>query len=979
VNDWSRCPACGTKVQSSDTACPTCEAALSAAATQPGDDSPGTSSLFKKDKIAAELKDALAPGIQVLRRFGAGAMSTLYLGRDPALRRLVAIKVLSKDLAKDSVARARFTREAESAAAVSHPHVVGIYQVGKLPQSNVPYIVMQFVDGKTLQQELLSDRIMPEARAKRIVGEVASALATAHERGLVHRDIKPANILMDREGGRAVVLDFGITAALDRTSLAGSEKLTIQGMAVGTPIYMSPEQAAAKEVTDRSDVYSLGAVAFELVTGRPPFSAESPEGYIAAHVGEQPPDLGELRQDLDPQFANLINQCLAKDPAKRPTAAEASRALLSSTHPPVEWPPPGLEQIRGRGWGALVSLGAAAAMGLFFFAMLLFGPNPGSGGGTGETAPVWFFFLRTALTATVLVGLATLVLAGRLAVLLKGARAAGYPWPVTVQVALDPRHDTAALFNGYGVFALLGDANREWLLRFRRYRGWALGVTVALAIFCPLLWSAMLHSGTAGGRSGLVTGWDAVVLFLPAGLGLLVTVALGIPETVVRSRARKWPRFIWQLRRPIQIREELVGSWLDSAELTAAPEEDERLEWGIAAAPAVAAMLFGLLLLFVLGNTLNAARTAARWRDAANGAAAGLVDDSLPPGSWQQLRTLVGASSAIRVRHPTAGAEIAAGLHLADSAAASIEPPSALAEWVAGDRLPWWQLVPDGIPDAVSAALAADSVQRLLAVWRRLAASRMGAALWMYEDQLRGITDSTPNLPLLTYKGTMALARLNELDGLVATVQERNGAALFRARENLAVGRRLLNDPLNGWLAPEVIAVGASMMTDIGTLTGDRDVLLEATQLTAALPTVGSRSFASGGLVAPFLMASAIDPAGLTSVGDTTQAPYARWALIEGIARGYCGNAREVLFGVASDRLETLALSDSLAADIPHTDEWVASAGQRLQEWIDSPGGRTISREVRRTGFLRVMGWFGFRGFSNRIEFCRAETRRFAG
>jgi serine/threonine protein kinase len=304
VNDWSRCPACGKKVKSGETSCPTCEAALSAATTQEVvDDSPGTSSLFKKDKIAAELKDALAPGIQVLRRFGAGAMSTLYLGRDPALRRLVAIKVLSKDLAKDSVARARFTREAESAAAVSHPHVVGIYQVGKLPESNVPYIVMQFVDGKTLQQELLSDKIMPEARAKRIVGEVASALATAHERGLVHRDIKPANILMDREGGRAVVLDFGISAALDRTSLAGSEKLTIQGMAVGTPIYMSPEQAAAKEVTDRSDVYSLGTVAFELVTGRPPFNADSPEGYIAAHVGEQPPDLGELRPDLDPQFS----------------------------------------------------------------------------------------------------------------------------------------------------------------------------------------------------------------------------------------------------------------------------------------------------------------------------------------------------------------------------------------------------------------------------------------------------------------------------------------------------------------------------------------------------------------------------------------------------------------------------------------------------------------------------------------------------
>jgi hypothetical protein len=234
----------------------------------------------------------------------------------------------------------------------------------------------------------------------------------------------------------------------------------------------------------------------------------------------------------------------------------------------------------------------------------------------------------------------------------------------------------------------------------------------------------------------------------------------------------------------------------------------------------------------------------------------------------------------------------------------------------------------------------------------------MGPALWMYEGQLPGISGPTPDLPVLTYDGTLALARLNELDGLVAIVEGRNGAALFRARENLAVGRRLLGDPVNGWLAPEIIAVGASMMTDVGMLTGNRDVLLEAAPLQAALPTVGGRSFASGGLVAPFLMASAVNPSGLAFVGDTTQAPYARWALIEGIVRGYCGSAREVLFGVASDRLHTLTLADSLAGDIPRSDEWVASARQRLQEWVDSPGGRTspAHRFLESHGLVRFSG-----------------------
>ena len=233
--------------------------------------------------IADELRGALAPGIQVLRPLGAGAMGLVFLGRDPLLKRFVAVKVLSPQLAGDSIARARFVRESEASAAVTHPNVAAIYVVGELPGSGTPYYVMQFIEGRSLAEEIAGGGATSELRAKRMIGEIASALEAAHARGLVHRDMKPANIMIEAESDRPVVLDFGISAVLQRDGMPADARLTSAGSYVGTPTYMSPEQAVGEPVTGQSDVYGLGLIAFELLSGRPPF--DGPSVVVMAEIG----------------------------------------------------------------------------------------------------------------------------------------------------------------------------------------------------------------------------------------------------------------------------------------------------------------------------------------------------------------------------------------------------------------------------------------------------------------------------------------------------------------------------------------------------------------------------------------------------------------------------------------------------------------------------------------------------------------------
>src|SRR5215217_4288895 len=218
------------------------------------------------DVLHSRLASALGAQYSLQGEIGRGGMSVVYHAHDARLNRPVAIKVLPPELAYDAGVRIRFTREAQTSAQLSHPHIVPIYDVGE--RDGIAWLVMSLVTGGNLATLLGREPRQPIPEARRILMEIADALAYAHGRGVVHRDVKPDNILLDRETGRAMVTDFGIARAME----AGT-RLTQTGVAVGTPTYMSPEQAVGEPLDGRSDLYALGVVAYQALAGRPPFDA----------------------------------------------------------------------------------------------------------------------------------------------------------------------------------------------------------------------------------------------------------------------------------------------------------------------------------------------------------------------------------------------------------------------------------------------------------------------------------------------------------------------------------------------------------------------------------------------------------------------------------------------------------------------------------------------------------------------------------
>ena len=280
------------------------------------------------------LQAALGSAYTIERELGGGGMSRVFVARDTALRRDVVIKVLPPELIA-GVNVERFRREILVAAGLQHPHIVPVLASGEM--DGVPWFTMPFVQGESLRQRVTRGPLTID-EAVSTLREVAKALAYAHDSGVVHRDIKPDNVLLT--GGTAVVTDFGIAKALSASRTAGDVgttrgSLTQVGTSLGTPTYMAPEQAAADPATDaRADLYSFGCVAYELLTGRPPFVATSPQKLLAAHMGEHPQDVSSLRRDTPPLLAELVMRCLEKEPAQRPTsAADIVRALdaLSTT------------------------------------------------------------------------------------------------------------------------------------------------------------------------------------------------------------------------------------------------------------------------------------------------------------------------------------------------------------------------------------------------------------------------------------------------------------------------------------------------------------------------------------------------------------------------------------------------------------------------------------------------------------------------
>ncbi len=274
----------------------------------------------------ADLQTALGEDYELVRELGSGNMATVYLAKDRALNVQVAVKVLRPSRAVEETARRRFEREARAAASLGdHPNTVAVTRFGRLPDET-PFLVMRYVKGRTMGERLKAEGRLSIPEATSVLAQVASALALAHEKGIVHRDVRPGNVLWDADKEVARLTDFGIAAVLDQTG-PGVARLTKTGELLGDPRYLSPEQLTDRDVTELTDMYQFGLLGYELLAGRGPYDAHNAVDWIRAHLKQEPTDLKQLRADVPRPLADLLGRCLAKEPRHRPSARDVARAL----------------------------------------------------------------------------------------------------------------------------------------------------------------------------------------------------------------------------------------------------------------------------------------------------------------------------------------------------------------------------------------------------------------------------------------------------------------------------------------------------------------------------------------------------------------------------------------------------------------------------------------------------------------------------
>lgn len=337
-------------------------------------------------------------------RIARGGSAEVWRARDEELDRPVAVKLLHPHLVPDERARQRIAAEGRLVASLTHPAIVKMYDV--LPDGETPALIMELIEGESLNLRLARDGALPPRVAAGIGAEVGEALAEAHRHGIVHRDVKPSNILLDTDGN-AHLADFGIAHSLE----PDAERLTQTGMVVGTPAYIAPEQLAGTEVGPRTDIFGLGAVLFEMLTGRPPFAAMAPLPLAQAHAAGPPAMPG-----IDPALADITRACLANEPAQRPPDAGFVAATLRAfaTMNPAERDaetraipvvaaapaPPTPEERLVSWWRRLlpVGLGATGLLVAVLLVLVMLGPGDGASGAppgvpSSNPAPAWLVAL----------------------------------------------------------------------------------------------------------------------------------------------------------------------------------------------------------------------------------------------------------------------------------------------------------------------------------------------------------------------------------------------------------------------------------------------------------------------------------------------------------------------------------------------------------------------------------------------------------
>jgi len=323
------------------------------------------------DALRERLQASLGHTYTLERELGGGGMSRVFLAQETEFGRAIVVKLLPPDAA-ETLSAERFKREIAVAAKLQHPHIVPLLSAGEM--GGLPYYTMPYVEGESLRARLMREGELPIGETVGILREVARALAYAHERGVVHRDIKPDNVMLS--GGTAVVTDFGVAKAVSASTTQGDRATTITqlGVALGTPAYMAPEQASADPNVDaRADLYAFGCMAYEMLTGSPPFSGRPPTALLAAHVAETPEPVQRRRPNIPPALAVLVMQCLEKRPADRPRDANAvvrsldAISITPGTNASVAMPAyvaTGASAVRGRNVRQWIPWLVAAALAL---------------------------------------------------------------------------------------------------------------------------------------------------------------------------------------------------------------------------------------------------------------------------------------------------------------------------------------------------------------------------------------------------------------------------------------------------------------------------------------------------------------------------------------------------------------------------------------------------------------------------------------
>ncbi|HWP70273.1 MAG TPA: serine/threonine-protein kinase [Gemmatimonadaceae bacterium] len=301
--------------------------------------------------LRPKLEAALGEQLQLGALLGQGGFAAVFRAHDPFLERDVAIKVLDPSLAVDAALEEQFLHEARTIAAAEHPHIVPLYSA--VSTGELLYLVMRLLPGQSLEARI-ADGKLPAAEAARIALECAHALAAAHAVGVVHRDIKPGNILLDANGN-ATVTDFGIALVTSRPARE------LHGSTAGTPYYMSPEQSLGEQVDGRSDVYALGVVLYEMLTGTRPFLGRNATEVIAQHISAPIPRVSEREPQAPAALVRLVDRMLAKDPAQRPTAAELVKELTAASTPDGLLTPSQVRQRRWKRRGIYLAIAAVSA------------------------------------------------------------------------------------------------------------------------------------------------------------------------------------------------------------------------------------------------------------------------------------------------------------------------------------------------------------------------------------------------------------------------------------------------------------------------------------------------------------------------------------------------------------------------------------------------------------------------------------------